>query len=234
MSTPRTPTVLATMLGGGILHRVTTAVYRHMALGAFLALLCSPSVVVVVLLTPVASNAVLYAAAFLPVAPALAAGLYAIRRWRDDADDGPFALLWRGLRLNTADVVRWWVPALVLGAVLGFNITGGVAGAGAQLVQPLSLVLAVVLLLVCGHALLLTSAFSFRTRDVVRIAVHLVGAQWRTTLLFCSLLVVAAGITYLGSEAFLVLLAWAFVSVLELASRPTITATRKRFTTSAG
>lgn len=219
----------------GVLTRTTNGVYRHMALALWLIVLCTPSVAIVMMLAPVASNAMLFVWAQLPVAPALAAGLYSVRRWRQEGDGSPFALFATGLRVNALDVLRWWVPALAVGSILAFNIYSGWAvdalGAAAR---PVSIVLAVVLILVCGHALVLTSAFTFRTRDVARIAVHLLAAQWRTTLALVSLLIVAGAVTYLGSEAVLVLSAWAFVSVLELISRPTLTAIKVRFTASVG
>lgn len=80
----------------------------------------------------------------------------------------------------------------------------------------------------------MTSAFKFRTRDVLAISAHLLLDQWRTTAMLVSLLVVAAAVVHLSSEAFLVVTAWAFASVLELTSRPLINSVKKRFTTSAG
>ena len=219
----------------GDLTRTTNGVYRHLALAVWLIVFCAPSVAVVMMLAPVASNAMLFVWAQVPVAPALAAGLYSVRRWREEGDGSPFLLFAHGLRVNTWDVLRWWVPALAVGSILAFNIFSGwaVDALGAA-TRPVSIVIGVLLILVCGHALVLTSAFSFRTRDVARIAVYLLAAQWRTTLAFVSLLIVAGAVTYLGSEAVLVLSAWVFVSVLELISRPTVTAIKMRFTASVG
>lgn len=230
MTTQPQVSVLGSVLSRGSLLSGADAVHRHVCLAAFLAVLGMPGLVGIMFLTPVASNAVLYAASLLPLAPALAAGLHAVRSWRSGSDLAPLTLLLQGLRLNTVDVLRWWVPALGVGSALALNAFGGTGG----VLGPVSLLLLVGLVLLCGHALLVTSAFSFRTRDVLRLSAHLVLDQWRSTLLLGSLIVVAAAVVHLASEAVLVLFAWAFVSVLELSSRPLIDSVKKRFTTSAG
>lgn len=229
MTTQPQVSVLRSVLSHGSLLSGADAVHRHVCLAAFLAVLGMPGLVGIMFLTPVASNAVLYAASLLPLAPALAAGLHAVRSWRSGSDLAPLTLLLQGLRLNTVDVLRWWVPALGVGSALALNAFGGTGG----VLGPVSLLLLVGLVLLCGHALLVTSAFSFRTRDVLRLSAHLVLDQWRSTLLLGSLIVVAAAVVHLASEAVLVLFAWAFVSVLELSSRPLIDSVKKRFTTSA-
>jgi len=101
-------------------------------------------------------------------------------------------------------------------------------------VRTVSILLLALLVLVSGHATVISSGFDFRTRDTLRIAVYLVGADRQRTLAFVSLLVVAAAVTYLASEAVLLLLAWAFVSLTELLTRPTVTTITTRFTTRAG
>lgn len=233
MTAQRDVSVLGSFLAKGYLAGAADAIHRHICLGLFLAVLGAPGLVVFVLLVPSASNSVLYAAALLPLAPALAAGLHAVRSWRQGSDLAPFALLLQGMRLNTVDVLRWWAPALAIGAALAFNVAGGAAAVGAGM-RGVSLVLLGLLGLLCGHALLVTSAFKFRTRDVLAIAAHLLVNQWRTTAMLVSLLVVAAAVVHLSSEAFLVVSAWVFTSVLELTSRPLINSVKKRFTTSAG
>ena len=230
MSSTSHPMDAGALLGSGILSRVTFAVYRHLALALWLALCCAPAVVGMTLLGGHASNVLLLVWLQLPVAPALAAGLFSVRVWRKDGDTSPFALFLRGLRRNTLDVLRWWVPTLAVASVLAVNVVNADAVPGGSALRIWSLGLGLLLVLWSGHALLLSSHFSFRTRDTARIALYLVAAEWRTTVAFVSLLIVAAGVTYLASEAVLVLFAWAFISVLELISRPALAHIEERFT----
>lgn len=214
----------------GFLTRFSNWVYYHLGLALCLALLCAPSVAVMSLLAPSAANLPIFVLAQLPVAPALAAGLHAVRTWRLGADAAPFGLYVKGLKLNTLDVLKWWVPALALLAVIAFNVGQGGGLPGGAWVHVVNLVLAALLVLLCGHALVISSALSFRTVDIVRLSLFLLGAGWRLTLFFVSTLIVATAIVVLASDAALLVGLWAFVSLLDLASRPTLNRITKDFT----
>lgn len=226
-------TASAAPAGDGVILRWSEAVYRHMALGLWLVGLCAPTLIAAMSLAPVSANAPLLVAACLPVAPALASGLYAVRRWRAEGGAAPFALLLAGLRGTAMDVLRWWAPVLAVAALLTVNLIRPPGGPIDLAVRAVSMLLLVLLVLVSGHATVISSGFDFRTRDTVRIALYLLGADRQRTLAFVSLLIVAAGVTYLASEAVLLLLAWAFVSLAELLTRPTVTTLTTRFTTRA-
>lgn len=213
----------------GPLTRFAEAVYRHIALGLCLALACSPTLIALTLIPQDAGSAALFVLAQLPVAPALAAGLYAVRTWSRDPDAGPFAPFWTGYRVNLRDVMTWWTPALLAGGVLAVNITHSATIAGVVNARSVSLVLASVLLLWCGHVLVVSAFFSFRTRDAARLGAIELVSQWRVTLAFVSLLIVAAAVVYLGSELVLLLLVWAFVVMLELVTRPLVHDITERF-----
>lgn len=181
-------------------------------------------------LAPTWTNLPYITLAQLPVAPALAAGLYAVRGWRADPDDGPFALFLRGYRRNCGDVLRWWVPTVLVTAVLMVNIAHAGAVPGGQLARPVAVALAACLLLWSGHVLVLTSFFSFRTRDAARLGIVGLFTQWRATLGMISLLVVAAGIAYFGTGLALLALAWALVSMLEHTVRTEVATVTRNFT----
>ncbi len=218
----------------GFLTRISNAVYCHLGLALCLALLCGPTLLVLTFLAPSATNTPLFVLAQLPVAPAMAAGLYAVRAWRAGADVAPFALFAKGLQLNTVDVLKWWVPALGVLSVLAVNIGFDVEMPGRAGLQVVNLVLAVMLVLACGHALVISSAFSFRVIDIARLALFLLGQGWRLTLLFISMLIVATAIVVAGSDMVLLVSLWAFVSLLELASRPTLNLIARKFTAHDG
>ena len=224
MSTP------GAVAGTGPLSQLAGAVYHHMALGVWLVLGCAPTIAVLTLLAPAPTNVPFFVLAQLPVAPLLSAGLFAVRAWRADPEDGPFALLRRGLRVNALDVLRWWVPALLVATVLAVNVWASDTVAGAQVIRPIAAVAGVLLVLWAGQMLVVTTFFSFRTRDAARVAVVMLAAQWRVTLVHVSLLVVAVGVTTFGSDVILAMSAWAFVSLLEAVSRPVVADVTARFT----
>lgn len=216
--------------GTGPLTQLAQVVYRHAALAACLVAGCVPTVLALTVLTSTPTNVPFFVLAQLPVAPALSAGLVAVRGWRADPDADPFVLFWRGCRQNAGDVLRWWVPALLAAAVLAVNVWASDTVPAAQLLRLPAVVLGIVLLLWTGHMLVVTTFFSFRTRDAARVAAVMLASQWRVTLAHASLLVVAVGITTYGSDVLLAVAAWALVSMLEAVSRPVVLDVTERFT----
>jgi len=216
--------------GTGPLSQLTGSVYRHAILGVCLALACLPTLALTTLLSGSTGNVPWVVLAQLPTAPALSAGLYAVRGWRRGDDIGTWTLFWHGYRLNALDVLRWWAPAVAALAVLATNAANPDAVAIGSALRVVSLVVGALVLLWAGHALVVSSFFSFRTRDVARIAVVMAVSQWRVTLVYLSMLVVAAGVAYIGTEVALLLLAWALVSMLEHVSRPVREEVTRRFT----
>jgi hypothetical protein len=103
---------------------------------------------------------------------------------------------------------------------------GGVPGwyAGALVV------VAVGLLLWMVNALVIVSFFGFRTRDTVRLAAHFLGARPLVTLGSLSLLVLAAGIVALSTEALFGLLAVVWLALVLRNARPLLADVEKRFT----
>ncbi|WP_100445524.1 hypothetical protein [Glycomyces xiaoerkulensis] len=217
-------------IGPGVLSRLTAAIYRYVVLGLFLAVSGLPTVLFWSVLAPRPSNVALFVAALLPVAPALSAALYAQRAWSAEPDLSPTRPLLRGLRLNLRDTLSWWFPVLALATVLAVNIVfaDGVAGGG--IVRPVCAVLMVALAVWSGHLLVVTSFFSFRFRDVLRVAAVEFFCSWKSSLGILSLLVVAAATVVMSSEALLLLLGWLFCSSLWLVARPVAADIAERFT----
>ncbi len=216
-------------VGRGVLSRASAGVYRYLVLGAFLALFGAPTLIAWTLLVPAGSNSGFFVAALVPVAPALSAALYAQRSWSRTPDLSPGRALWRGLRSNLVDTLKWWLPVLVVAGVLTFNVFfAGVVPAG-EVLRPICLVLLVVLSVWSGQLLVVTSYFSFRTRDVLRVAAAEFFLGWRSTLGLGALLVVAVGTVVLTSEAMLLLTGWAFAGLLRLIMRPVEADITERF-----
>lgn len=216
--------------GTGPLSQLAGSVYRHGVLALCLVLACLPTLVAAMLLGGSPRGLPWVVVAQLPVAPALSAGLYAVRGWRREDEAGPAQLFRRGYRMNVVDVLRWWAPTVAVLAVLATNVVNPGAVAIGSALGVVSLVVGALVLLWAGHALVVSSFFTFRTRDVARIAVVELFAQWRTTLVYLSLLIVAGGVLLIGTEVTLLVLSCAFVSVLEHSTRGVRDDVARRFT----
>jgi hypothetical protein len=81
-----------------------------------------------------------------------------------------------------------------------------------------------------GHLLVVSSFFSFRFRDVLRVAAVELFLSWKSSLGLLALLVVATATVLLSSEAMLLLTGWAFALSLWLIVRPVMADITERFT----
>ncbi|MEV4324242.1 hypothetical protein AB0J37_18580, partial [Microbispora rosea] len=84
------------------------------------------------------------------------------------------------------------------------------------------------------NALVITSLFAFRARDVARLAAYFLFSTPRVALGNACLVVVAGGVTLVATEAALTLLGSVFASALLLNSRPLIAEVTEKFTLQGG
>jgi hypothetical protein len=220
----------AAEIGGGVLSRVSAVVYWVLVIEVLVLLTTAPAFAAILLLAGGTGNAPLIGLCFAPVAPALAAAVFAWRVFLTDRDLAPAKHFWRGYRLNWLDVLRWWLPALVVLTLIGFvlanlDVAGVPTGYGLLL-----LVVAAVVLVWSAQALVLSSTLSLRTRDLVRLAGYYLGAHPRVALGTLSLLVAAFGIVVLTSDWVLVLLASPFTLALLRNADPVLRDATERFT----
>ncbi|WP_309135119.1 glycosyl transferase [Cellulomonas sp.] len=217
-------------IGPGPLSRAAAVVWWVLAVSVLVVLTGGLPLVLVALLAWDASNAPLIALAFVPLAPALAAAVFAWRRFLADRDLGPGRHFWRGYRLNALDVLRWWVPTLAVLAVVGFSL-GNLGAAGVP--GGYGIVLLVVgaaVLLWAANALVLSATLSLRTRDVARLASYYLAARPLVTLGTLSLLVLSAGIVLLTSDWVLVALLGLLALLLTRNADPVLRDATARFT----
>jgi hypothetical protein len=217
--------------GEGPLARVTALIYSLLVVELLLLLTVLPGLVPTVLLAPDASNAPLVALFAIPLGPALSAALFALHQHRGDLTDlRPFGRFWRGYRLNAVGVLQIWIPYLVGMAVIAVNLahpeSAGVPGWWAVVLVLIALVAS----LWVANALVITSLYAFRARDVARLAVYFLGRTKGVTLGNAGLLVIAAGITYATSEAILALLGSVLAFGLLVTCRPMTAVVRTEFT----
>lgn len=216
--------------GTGPLSRVAAIVYRLIVVELLLVACVLPGLVPALLLARDPSNIPLYAVCAIPLGPALSAALYALAQHRPDITDlNPAADFRRGYRANLGGVLRLWLPLLAGLTVVAINLAYfGAAGVPTWWAALLVLV-AVVGAVWGGTALVITSLFAFRARDVARLAAHFLTRTPSTSLGVLALVVVAVGITAYTSEAVLTLAGSVLALLLLRTSRPMTTAIEKEF-----
>ncbi|MGC4812691.1 DUF624 domain-containing protein [Micromonospora sp. DT228] len=216
--------------GDGPLSRITSRVYILLVVELLMLLTTLPGLLPMLLLGRDASNLPLAAVGLVPVGPALSAALYALRHQRADLTDlRPAAVFWRGYRANLAGVLRVWVPTLLWLTVLAVNLAyRGAVGLPGWWAVPLVL-LAVGVTLGAANALVITSLFDFRTRDVLRLAVHFLVRTPGVTVGNALLVAAAAAVTTVFSEAVLAMLGSVAVLALLRVSDPMVRLIQKEF-----
>ncbi|GAA1160377.1 hypothetical protein GCM10009654_15780 [Streptomyces hebeiensis] len=217
--------------GDGPLSRAAALVHTLLTVEAMLLAAASPGLVALFFLDRDPAGLPLAAVCLLPLGPALAAALHALHhRGRDLTDLHPARDYWRGWRLNAWPALKLWAGLLTWLTVVAFCLAHfpltGLPGWWAALLAAAGLAG----LLWGAHALVLTSLFAFRTADTYRLAAYFLLRHGRTTLGAASLIVVAAGLTLLATEALPALLAPLLLLSLLHTSRPVITETEEDFT----
>ncbi|MEU1745705.1 DUF624 domain-containing protein [Micromonospora arida] len=217
--------------GDGPLSRITSRVYILLVVELLLLLTTLPALLPLLVLGRDPSNLPLAALLLVPIGPAISAALYALRHQRTDLTDlHPATLFWRGYRANVLGVLRVWVPTLLWLTVLAVNLAyRGAVGLSSWWAVPLVLI-GVGVTLCAANALVITSLFDFRTRDVLRLAVHFLVRTPGVSVGNALLMAAAAGITAVFSEAVLMLLASIAVLAYLRISDPMIHLIRKEFT----
>ncbi|WP_117213213.1 hypothetical protein [Allorhizocola rhizosphaerae] len=213
--------------GEGPLSRAAALVYTLIVVELMLLIAMLPGIVPLMLLDRDVSNVPLAAACAIPAGPALSAALYALHRRTSDLTElRPARAFWRGYRMNIG-VLKLWIPLLVWLAIIGVNL-GNRVQAGIPVWWAVLLgVIALVALAWGANALVIASLFSFRARDVARLALHFLP---RTAIGVVSLLIVAAAVVALLTEAVLALLGSVFALALLRGCRSMIALITKEFT----
>ncbi|MFJ6167084.1 DUF624 domain-containing protein [Micromonospora orduensis] len=217
--------------GDGPLSRAASRVYILLVVELLLLLTTLPGLLPLLLLSRDASNLPLVALCLVPVGPAVAAALYALRHQRPDLTElRPAAVFWRGYRANLAGALRIWLPAMLWLTVLAVNLAHrGAVGLPGWWTVPL-VGIAVGVTLCAANALLITALFDFRTRDVLRLAVHFLVRTPGVTVGNALLLAAAAGVTAVFSEAVLAMLASVAVLAFLRVGDPMLHLIREEFT----
>lgn len=218
--------------GHGPLSRASAFVYTLLVVEVLFLLALAPGLAVSLLLAPEPSNAPLLALCALPLGPALVGAVYALRhRRRDLAELKPAADFWHGYRAGFKGSLLVWVPALAWLTVVATVITNLGAAGVPRWWAGLLLVSGALACLWAVNALIITALFSFRARDVARLAGYAVSRRPVVALGTLGVLVAAALIALFVSEVVAVLLGSVLVAFLVRASKPTVAGIEHDFTT---
>lgn len=219
------------LFGEGPLSRVTSYVYTLLVIEGLLLLASLPGLIPLVLLDRTGSNIPLAAACAIPLGPALAAALFALRTRSSDLTDlRPARAFWRGYRLNVKGALLVWVPGLVWLSVIALGLTTRSA-AGLSLVWTVLLGLVGLLAtLLLVNSMMITSLFAFRARDIARLGLYFLGRTPLVALGNAGVLIVAVAIIAVSSEAVLALFGSVLAMVLLRICLPMIEIITKEFT----
>lgn len=203
----------------GLFIDLTEGVYWFLALDVLLVLASAPTLVLWTVMSSGPMSSLLFVLGAFPLLPALAAGLYACRAWREERELTPARHVFKGYRLNAVDSLKVGMPVLLVLALLAFNLTS-TGGAANRLLTIVLLVASAAALLVLARVLSIVSAFSFRVRDVYRLAAFTLLVRPLSTLALLSLGVLVLGIVLLVGEFLLLFTASLLVFALWASERP--------------
>lgn len=215
--------------GDGVLGRGAGTIYWFLVVGLLLAVATLPGALPLLLLDRSTSNLPLVALCLVPVGPAVSAGLFAFRDRYQAETLKPMHSFIRGYRLNAADILKLWIPALAVETIIAISLAnldqaGVPGGYGGVLV-----VLAAMIAVWAGLALVISSFFALRTRDVARLGVYYLAKTPLVALGVLATLVVAAGIVYFTFDAVLVLFGSVLVWMLMRSSEAMVSHVEETF-----
>lgn len=216
----------------GLFIDLTEGVYWFLALDVLLVLASAPTLVLWTVMSPGPMSSLLFVLGAFPLLPALAAGLYACRAWREERELTPARHVLKGYRLNAADSLKVGMPVLLVLALLAFNLTSAGAAAN-RLLTIVLLIASAASLLVLARVLSIVSTFSFRVRDVFRLAAFTLLVKPLATLALLSLGVLVLGIVLLVGEFLLLFTASLLVFALWASERPVVQLLTEQFVSPA-
>jgi hypothetical protein len=201
-----------------------------LAVGALLLLATAPTVILLALLAGEGGGApaALAVLSTVFVGPALSATLYALGDKARDDGLAPVAAFVKGYRLNVADVLKLWVPALAVLAVLTFTLVNQAGQAPAWAIG-VGIGAVVIIVLALVQCTVIASFFVFRAADVAKLGLYFLGRLPRVSLLVLVLLAVAAAVAFFMAPVVLAILGVLWAAALLQIERPMLAEVRLRF-----
>ena len=160
------------------------------------------------------------------IGPAWVAALYTMRVYAAQRDIEPFRLFARGYRLGWRQSLLFWVPYFSLLVVLAFDLNSGLPTP----VYWLLAALGAAAVLWGGTVLVIAAFFSFRLRDVMRLAVYGLARNPRWLLAEAALMLVTGAVVYVGSEVLAGILVAPLALATVVAAKPLVRMLTQEFT----
>jgi len=162
---------------------------------------CLPGLVPALLLDPESANIIVLAVCLLPLAPAVSATMFAWRAKARGTESAPTPAFRHGYRVSALDSLRVAMPVLAVLAVLAWTVLNIGAAAVAPGYGWVLVAIAVLVVLVSVQALVIATLYSFRLRDVWRLAVYYTYRLPLVTLAVAALLTCVLGLVWVSNEA---------------------------------
>lgn len=179
-----------------------------------------PTALVFVLVEPGPLVPVAYALFALPVGPAIQAGMYALRRPEASLRQHPWSRYWEGWNLGWRQSLVMWVPVVALLTLVAAASQNVPSDAVWRPLVLMGFILAGVLTLVSMGALTIIASFSFRTRDVARVALFGLASKPMGIVGVVVIVFVAAALVALGMAAVVMLFMVLLCKGLIVTTRP--------------
>lgn len=216
-------------IGRGPLGRaMVTGHWLLVITGCFL-LTSSPGLAAALLLETTPGSLPVLAVLLLPVAVALSATLWAWRRRTQDRDATPWPTYRRGLGLTWRDSLRVAAPVLGALTVVGWTVLNIGAAGTPQGYAWLLLAIGAGVLVLGVQTLVIATFFTFRYRDLWRLAAFHVFRKPLVTLSVLATAVCAGAILWFTNEAVLMLTAPVLTRLLLIYEEPMLRSVEKDF-----
>lgn len=216
-------------VGDGRFGRALTAFTWGLGLTALLTAANLPVVLLGLLLDPAPGLVWLVVLALLPLGPALAAGLYAVRAHYVTPDVPVARAFARGYAVNWRDAAVLTVPVCLLGGVVALVATSGRDAGVPAVASGLAGGIGVLAVVTALHALALRTFFRLALADAVQAAAFYLVTRWRASLGTLVLVVGAAVVATAASDLLLTLLAGVWVWLWYRTTAPMLRDARARF-----
>ena len=126
------------------------------------------------LLVPTIANALFFYLAALPTGLTIAALCHSIRQFIDDKDISPTRTFFTSIRKNSKDAFKVWFPIVTLAFILVIDIQYFQQNPTVlnQILNGVFLVVLFLMTIFTFYALMITTHYTFRVRDIYRLAIY--------------------------------------------------------------
>lgn len=160
--------------GSGFLYQFTNRVYWLIILNLWFVIANSPLLFILLVLEPSLSNISLYYLASIPFGPALAALLYSTLKYIQENEESPTRDFIHAYKVNFKDTLKFWVPIVTFLSISIVNLQY-LSQQPSTMNEMMSLALLILLFflfLITIQLFIINAKFSFKTKDLFKLAMY--------------------------------------------------------------